>query len=458
MALPTEAHIRLTSLAAFLIPALALWLPSGYAWGTAILLLGALVAAPAWISKPVLPSSAHWLALAFGLMAFAWLHGSDWSRGVSVLNKPSRYLFALPCLFYALRFPPRPEALLAGIAVGAAGGGLRALYDVAALGLERPWTNVHDSSNAIQLGNLCGLFGLMCWLQVLVYWERWRSARRAIVLLCGVLGLTGSLLSQTRGGWLALALCAPPLLWLLARQLSWRRAGGGALLIVGMLLPLGWQLSDTLEQRLHWAIDETLDYQRSSQADSSVGHRLDHWRLAWHMGVDRPLGGWGDAGYTVEKARRVAAGDAQPAVLGYGHAHNEVLDQFAKRGLIGVGGLLILYGAPLALFWSRRSPTGARASAVYLDWVGLRLMGVSVPLAFMGFGLTQVFFAHYNGVVVYLVLLILLFSTQAGLAASRTHEAQAGSPVHPGGCGVPYTNRPASEGVAERLTPTAAAA
>ncbi len=457
MALPTEAHVRLTSLSAFLIPALALWLPSGYAWGTGVLLLGALLATSTWISKPVQPSSAQWLALAFGLMALAWLHGSDWSRGLSVLNKPSRYLFALPCLFYALRFPPRPDALLAGIAVGAAGGGLRALYDVAALGLERPWTNLHDSSNAIQLGNLCGLFGLMCWLQVLVYWERWRWARRAAVLLCGVLGLTGSLLSQTRGGWLALMLCAPLLLWLLARQLSWRRAGGGALLLAAMLLPLGWHLSGTLEQRLHWAIDETLGYQRSSEADSSVGHRLDHWQLAWRMGTNRPLGGWGEAGYRAEKARLVAAGEAQPAVLGYGHAHNELLDQFAKRGLIGVGGLLMLYGVPLVLFWPRR-PRSHRGDPALLDRVCLRLMGVSVPLAFMGFGLTQVFFAHYNGVVIYLALVVLLFSALHGLAGQRIIDAYAGSQAHSGDDAAPRAGAAALDGdTTERLTPTASA-
>lgn len=431
LVLTAETHVRITSLSAFLTPALALWLPSGYAWGSSMMLLAALLAASTWVREPVTPPSARWLVLAIGLMALAWLHGSDWGRGVSVLNKPSRYLFALPCLFYALRFPPRRQALLAGIAVGAAAGGLRALYDVDVLGLERPWTSAHDSANAIQLGNLCGLLGLMCWLQLLVYWERWRWPRRSAIALCGVLGLIGSLLSQTRGGWLALALCTPVLLWLLARQLSWRRASGGALLIVGMLLPLGWYMGDTIEQRLNWAVDETLSYQRNHEANNSVGHRLDHWQLAWRMGTDKPLGGWGDAGYAAEKARRVAAGNAQPAVLNYGHAHNEVLDQFAKRGLIGVGGLLLLYGVPLALFWPRRRPDD-RADPAHADRTCLRLLGVAMPLAFFGFGLTQVFFAHYNGVVIYLGLVTLLFATLTGLERARPHQSdpdQALTPV-----------------------------
>lgn len=415
MPLSAETHIRVTSLSAFLIPALTLWLPSGYAYGTALLLLAALLAAPSWVRQTLSPPAARWLVLAFGLMALVWLYGSDWSKGASVFNKPARYIMALPCLLYALRFPPRWSHLLAGITFGAAAGGLRALYDLQVLGLERPWTDAHQSANAIQLGNLSGWMGLMCWLFVLMYWERWDWPRRLLVLCCAALGLLGSLLSQTRGGWLAVVLCALPLLWLLARHCSWRRAGAGVLLILAMALPLGWNLGATLEQRFDWAVAEVLDYQRHGTADNSVGHRLDHGQLAFAMGLDRPLTGWGDAGYVAEKARRVEAGEAKPAVLGFGHAHNDLLDQFAKRGLIGVFGLLVLYGVPLILFWPRRQQHASTAAHTHQDALCVRLTGVSVPLVFMGFGLTQTFFAHYNGVVFYVMMVTLLFATLHGL-------------------------------------------
>ena len=420
MAFSAATHHRLTSLAAFLIPALALWLPSGYAYGTALLLLGALLATPQWIKAPV-PRSAWWLAGAIALMALTWLHGSDWDKGASVLNKPLRYALALPCLFYALRFPPRHAWLLAGIAVGAACGGLRALYDVQVLGLERPWITAEQSGNAIQLGNLSGLFGLMCWLQLMVYWPRWRWPLRLALLACCELGLLGSLLSQTRGGWLALALCMPVLFWLLARWVSQRRAGGGALLLCVLMVPLGIHMWPVLEKRLDWAIADVTTYQNTGAANTSIGQRLDHWQLALAMGRDRPLTGWGDAGYVSEKARRVAAGEASPVVLEFGHTHNEVIDQFVKRGLIGVGGLAVLYAVPLALFWpSRRRMASPRAAGAYDDAICLRLIGLAVPLAYMGFGLTQVFFAHYNGVVLYLDMLVLVFAAlQAPLPELR---------------------------------------
>jgi O-antigen ligase len=464
-------HVRLTSLAAFLIAALALWLPSGYAYGTALLLLGALVAAPHWWRHP-LPPAAHWLIGALLLMALVWLHGSDWSKGVGVLNKPLRYLLAIPCLLYLLRFPPRLGFLLAGLAVGAAGGGLRALYDTQVLGLERSWITATQTGNAIQLGDLSAVFGLMCWIQLVVYWRRWGWPVRLAVLACCGLGLLGSLLSQTRGGWLALALAMPLLLWLLARRVSRQRAWGGLAALGLLLLCLGGPLWHQVEQRMNLTVTEVEGYQRSGNTGTSIGQRLELWQLAWEMGRDRPLLGWGDAGSATEKARRVADGQAGAAVLDYSHAHNEVLDQFAKRGLIGVAGLSVLYLVPLALFWPRRRATdparpeavnksgvseqvaktcpvkaqsadiaGARASicnaerarfgglsghggfvhslSVDEDEICLRLLGVAFVIAHMGFGLTQVFFAHYNGVMVYLDMVVLICAAIQGKGSAE---------------------------------------
>ena len=410
MTLTDTAHLRLTSVAAFLVPALALCLPSGYAWGTALLFIGALLGAPAWWRWPVAPAT-RWLAAAIVLMAVVWLHGSDWSKGVSVLNKPMRYLLVLPCLLYVMRFPPQLRFILAGVAVGAACGGLRALIEVFALGLERPWTSAEKTSGAIQLGNLCGLFGVMCWLQLMVYGPRWAWPQRLAVLTCCGLGLLGSLLSQTRGGWLAIALCLPVLFWLIGRWVSQRRALVGVAVLGVLLVPLGWHMAPQLEQRLDWAIHEVTSYETTGNANTSVGQRLDHWKLAWSMGRDRPILGWGEAGYVTEKARRVAAGQASPVILEFGHAHNEVLDQFVKRGALGVAGLGALYLIPLVLFWPRRRLLASAPPGLVEDQLCSRLMGVALVMAYVGFGFTQVFFAHYNGVMVYLVMVICLFAT-----------------------------------------------
>src|SRR6218665_1458904 len=101
-------------------------------------------------------------------------------------------------------------------------------------------------------------------------------------------------------------------------------------------------------------------YREMGDDSSSVGQRLAHWRLAWEMGRERPLTGWGRTGYIQEKVRRVAAGLARPRGLTVGHVHKEALS--------------------------------------------LCLVGVSMPLSYIGFGFTQVFLAHNSGNMFYLFM------------------------------------------------------
>lgn len=411
---------RCTALASFLLPALTLALPSGYAYGIVLLVLCTVVTAPLWLRQPMSSMSARWLLLVFVVMGAVWLYGGDLTKGWGIVNKPSRYLLAALCVPFVFAFPPRGNALLLGIAVGAAAGGLRALFDVHVQGYDRAWIDsATRSSGAIQYGNLSGLFGLMCWVQWVVFLDRWRWQQQLLMAVCALLGLLGSLLSQTRGGWLALVLCMLPLTWLLMRYLWGRRmlVGGAGLLVLVLLLC--WYQAPQLEQRWELAQSEISRYMEDGKAETSVGQRLDHWRLAWSMGLDRPLGGWGEAGYQKEKQRRVAAGLAHPIVLEFGHAHNEWLDMFAKRGLLGLGGLLAFYAVPLALFWPLRARVQGPDGLIERQALCLRLVGVLLPLGYLGFGLTQVFLAHFNGNMVYLFMVLVTLAALQPTASKQ---------------------------------------
>ena len=417
---------RATSVAAFLLPALTTWLPSGYGWGTALLIGLALWTAPAWARAPGMTRETRWLLLCFSLMGLAWLVGGDWGKGWSILNRPLRYVGAVLCLLYAVRYPPSPRALLAGIAFGAAAGGLRALYDVHIAGLERAWAYPSETANAIQIGNLCGLFGLMCWAVLLVYWGRWSWPQRLLAVACTALGVLGSLLSQTRGGWLALAQCLVLLALLMARRVAPRRLFQGGVVLALAVAPLAWQMSHDISQRLQWAYEEVQTYGERGKADNSVGQRLEHGRLAWRLGLEKPLTGWGEGGYQAEKARRVQQGQADPYVLQFGHPHNEFLDQFAKRGLPGVAILLFFYGIPLWLLWPRPATVLRRDGTADRVALSLCFVGILLPLGYIGFGLTQTFLAHHNGNMVYLNLVLLIFAALQARLASRESGAHPG--------------------------------
>lgn len=389
---------------AFLFPALSLSLPSGYSWGAVLLLLASLAGVRAWWGR-ALPWRARWLLATVAGMGWVWWLGTQQGAGWSHLDRSAKYLLVLPCMLYLLARPPCAVALRWGVAVGAVGAGGVALYQTQVLA----WPRASGFTNAIQYGDLSLLLALMCALWLAAAWARLGRGARLALLLGALLGLLGSLLSHSRGGWLALLLGLPLWLWLLRARLAalLRPAVLGLVLLV--LLVLGVLQGQTLAQRVHEAWREVQSYAHTGAADTSVGQRLEHWQLAWALGWERPLQGWGDAGYVAEKNRRAAAGQVHPALREFDHAHNEWLDMFAKRGLVGLGALCAFYVVPLWLFWPRRTlEPGSTEQA-------LALVGLALPVSYLGFGLTQTFFAHNSGHVFYLFMLALCFAALASV-------------------------------------------
>ena len=413
--------LQLSAVAAFMVPGLALWLPSGYSWGALLLLLCSLTSVATWWRRPLGAAGAGAWALvgAMALMGLVWALDADAGGSTRHLDRAAKYLAALPCLFFLLAYPPRAGALWWGLVVGATGSGLLALYQADVLGVGR----VAGFTNAIQYGNLSLALGVMCALVLCALGaalRRWAAAGLALGL---VLGLLGSLLSMSRGGWLALALSLPlwlALLWRWGhRRTLWHTAG---LCVVAALAALAVQ-GPELSQRWDKAHTEVLDYTRDGQAGSSVGQRLDHWRLAWAMGWDRPWTGWGRVGYAQEKKRRVAAGQADPFVLQFDHGHNDALDLFAKRGLPGVLALLLLYAVPWVIFWPTQRRLAADLHQPEGTALALRLVGLALPVLYLGFGLTQAFLAHNSGNMFYLFMVMLVFAALQAPGASAPVRA-----------------------------------
>ena len=88
------------------------------------------------------------------------------------------------------------------------------------------------------------------------------------------------------------------------------------------------------------------------------------------------------------------------------------------RAVVGLALLLWFYMLPIWMFW----PTQARMQMFEGGDPGqrrmmlaLRMSGVCVPVLYVGFGFTQVFFAHNSGIMFYLFSIILLWSMVQGL-------------------------------------------
>ncbi|WP_242597102.1 O-antigen ligase family protein [Billgrantia sulfidoxydans] len=388
-----------TSFAVFLFGAIALVVPSGYSVGALLLLLGS-----AWllVVRPTLGLSRQdWLVIAalfsyatVGMVA-AWVDG----QGARGLDKPIRFLLAVPAMLLVMAYPPRLAWMWSGIILGAIGAGSWAGWQklVAEVARAEGYTYV------IQFGNLSMLLGIFCLAGLgwaVVQPRRWPWV---LLLLVGALmGILGSLFSGSRGGWIGFPFVLLVLYRGYGRQLSARlKVAALALMVTGAMLVYAMPQTG-VQPRIHQAFDNISQYASGENRRTSLGDRFEMWRGSALLVLEKPFIGWGTEGYKEGMQRLADKGVINPYVTRYGHVHNEFLDALVKRGLIGLAVLLALYLVPLRLFIQHFKTQD-------MELRSLAVAGALLPVAYIDFGLSQVFLAHNSGVMMYAFWLVVLW-------------------------------------------------
>ena len=388
--------------ATFLFFALSLGVKSGYSYGAVLLLLAALVSLPAWWPKRPRDAALRLLAAVFfaaGLLTLLDVIRS--ASGMRGLELPLKF-FVVPLLLYFLAaVPPRPRAIWAGAACGALFGLAVAWYFATFAPEALPLGRAARFLHPIQLGNLAMLLALICACSLRARPRGWQL----LLTLAGmVAGIYTTLLSETRGSFFALAwaLFFLGLLSLRRRHLKLRSVVLSAL-IAAIAATLFWLGNvEMISARFAQAQQDIALYE-AGKADTSIGARFEMWRFAWEEGSRYPLFGAGTAQLNADKDAWCAQANLAP----FGHLHNEFLDAFARRGLLGLAVLFFLLVWPLFLF--RR--TGHDSP----DAAALRLAGRAQVLLYSGFGLTQAaLFSHNSGFLFFALPLCLIYAALRG--------------------------------------------
>lgn len=389
-----------SNLALFALPAMAITVPSGSAYPALLLVLAGLAG---WLRRrgdPALPASARWLFLSFLPLAACWLI-DDVSSGLGGrgVEKPLKILLTLPALWYLAWRPPAHRWLWPGISAGVLVACAEALYQVFLLHQPR----ASGAMFSIHFDDLAMMFGLMSLCAWHLPVQRPGLLRAGLLLTC-LTGVLASLLSGTRGAWLASLLPLSVYLGYLLWQRRFRPLLTAAL---ASMLVLAASLAVPglhVQQRVALAIEEIQAYRSSQQADTSVGARAQMWGQAWRLYTEKPLLGWQHDGYLAQQQAGIASGKLDPLLAQFDHPHNEFLNAAAKQGTLGVLALLLVYAVPGALFVrcfrSARGHPALRAVAA---------AGMLVPLMHAGFGLTETYLPHNSPSTIYFYLLCLLW-------------------------------------------------
>lgn len=391
----------LTTICVFLFAALALAVSSGYSLGALVLLLAS--ASLLWKRPQLGLQRQDRLLIATLLLYFLYytanmlLHGDPMRE----LDMPLRALLAVPVLLLLLAYPPRPLAWWAGVAIGAMAGTALALWQFIVQDMPRPDA---ATSNAIHYGNVSMLLGMLSlagieWASL----QRRRLAWMALMLAGCLAGMTGSVISGSRGGWLVVPVCLLIFAVHLGKKRGMRHMGA-ALATLTVLLALSYFLPHSpVPERAAVAVAEVKKFEDEGNAETSVGQRLAMWRNALELSRQQPLLGIGRSGFMEQKEALAAQGKLGKLVSSYTNAHNDYLDALVKRGIAGVLVLLALLLLPLVLF-ARALRHSAATAQPYA------LAGVMLCTCYTIFGLTTTSLTLNIGIIMLVFPMMMLWA------------------------------------------------
>ncbi|MFC4159840.1 O-antigen ligase family protein [Chitinimonas lacunae] len=315
--------------------------------------------------------------------------------------------YALPVAFVVRRLRPSPATFPAGLAVGAGAAFALALLQVVSQEMERARGYWH----MVVFGNLALAIGL---LPLLCLEARWFHERLQALAIVGALaGTMASLLSGSRGGWLAL-----PFFWLIWYRSRRPRVGGPPPLdrrllglFIGCAVAMAVVFGPGVIKRVEQAGQDIVAY-RSGQVVTSLGMRFEMWGAAIDMAREHPLTGVGPWRFGAELAERVEQGKLPRPLLEFEHAHNEFLNILATQGAPGLLALLFSY-LGLALYFERQRRIKRNREAP------LAAMGLALVVMFAVFGLSEVMFAHRVSYLLFAVLIGVCWGFQQGPSTTR---------------------------------------
>jgi len=289
-----------------------------------------------------------------------WAHAAPWLIGLGAycsyqiayrlidgglearIDPPARYLGAIPILFYLARYGFNIKALWAGMAVGSLIGGVAGAQEVWIEGAQRAGAGIHP----IAYGSILALLSMILLYGATIFRE---TTWRIFLSAAFAVGLTGVLLSGTRGLYPALAVC---MAFIGYRALRQEGVSSRALMltVAGILAMLTVAVFwiPSIQQRFEETREEYVQI-RTGNLNSSSGHRLQMWHTGLHLISEYPLFGLGpDAGKRQALARgfMVEQHYDLSVLTTYDHLHNQYINETTRFGLVGLAALLgLLYGA-----------------------------------------------------------------------------------------------------------------
>lgn len=392
--------IILGNISVFLFFSLLLPTKSGHSFAIVFALLASALTLPQWEFKKI-PKEFFSISLFFIFLALFWGHTFDGLLTFSLKGDYIlRYLLGVFLFigFYKIKIHPR--FIIYGIAIDSIFSSIIGIHQYNTIGRAEGFTN------AIRFGDLSILMGLILLSASMI--QFFSKKERLFFAAASFCGLLASVLSLSRGGWPILITIPFIFFYLLDKNKKIKLFSGL------LLVPLFFIFINLppVKSRIQEASEQVNGYfhENEKYVNTSLGVRLELWKTAFLMGQEKPLTGWGDKNITAGRLEYVKKSIAAPAIMKYNHAHNDFLEMWARRGIIGILALISIYSIPIILllisYKKNKNSTPELASINKF----LLISGLLIYSGYFIFGLSDVFFTFVIGHNFYLFSLIFLLS------------------------------------------------
>jgi len=308
-------------------------------------------------------------------------------------QEPSRFLLVLPIFLMVRKVGLSQQAIMWGVFAGAIVAGSYGLYQKQELGFFR--ASGGTSGLFAAFGDISLILGVMC---VALFQPYWRNSKGwLLIAFLGLsLGVVGSLMSGTKGGWVSM-----PILCWLAVDLLEKPSYLKRLMVLSsfiLLAALVWYYVPFIEQRVSVIVPAIYEYFINGKVvASSAGLRLALWHAATLIFLDNPLFGAGPGTFYIEKLEYINAGLIPSAVTRFTGPHSQLFEGLFESGVFGP---IMVYSIYFSFIWHCRLHFNQNKA--------LSTAGVLMAAGFIDFGMVEVIWDINNAGVFYTVMMVLI--------------------------------------------------
>ena len=401
----------------FLFFTLLLMFPKGYNYGStallvlSILFLCYLLYKRVGFLEVVRQNKAIFLVTTFYFLVslfFIFFHGEK----IKLIDNPLRAFLFLSVIIFIVYSSVKFDILLYSIPLGSFISGVVALYQYYILSLESAFYN----QMKIQSGDIAmslGLFSFVIAFHLLDI-NKHKKKLVALVILFGIFGVLASLLSFARGGWVGIPILLLILIFLYRHLLSKKLlllGGITFLCIISVVLTV----NNKFVNRLSEAQYELKLYLSGDDKVSSIGERLDMWKIGSKAFLEHPISGWSLKELDYYKKDLSDKNIVTKASISFSHLHNQFIDESVKKGIVGGVAILGVFFLPLYVFYTKQKNKQNNKRIKFIT-----TLGIVHILSTMSYCVTQAFISHNSGNIFYFFVLFLFYAFMVNESATTS--------------------------------------